>query len=76
MAVELDEQEAALYLSMMQLEEVVRTIDERLLTSLQSIAKESQRLADRRVEEGDPEPERRFHISLANLTGKPKDSVR
>ena len=28
------------------------------------------------VEEGDPEPERRFHISLANLTGKPKDSVR
>ena len=24
----------------------------------------------------DPEPERRFHVSLANLTGKPKDSVR
>ena len=28
------------------------------------------------VEEGDPEPERRFHISLANLTGKPGGSVR
>ena len=25
---------------------------------------------------GDPEPERRFHISIANLTGKPGDSVR
>lgn len=24
----------------------------------------------------DPEPERRFHVSLANLTGNPKDSVR
>jgi hypothetical protein len=24
----------------------------------------------------DPEPERRFHVSLANLTGHPKDSVR
>ena len=24
----------------------------------------------------DPEPERRFHVSLANLTGEPKDSVR
>jgi hypothetical protein len=24
----------------------------------------------------DPEPERRFHVSLANLTGIPKDSVR
>ena len=24
----------------------------------------------------DPEPERRFHVSLANLTGDPKDSVR
>ena len=24
----------------------------------------------------DPEPERRFHVSLANLTGKPGDSVR
>ncbi len=24
----------------------------------------------------DPEPERRFHISLANLTGQPGDSVR
>jgi hypothetical protein len=23
-----------------------------------------------------PEPERRFHVSLANLTGEPKDSVR
>jgi len=23
-----------------------------------------------------PEPERRFHVSLANLTGNPKDSVR
>ena len=23
-----------------------------------------------------PEPERVFHISLANLTGKPEDSVR
>ena len=28
------------------------------------------------VDEGDPEPDRRFHISIANLTGKPKDSVR
>ena len=28
------------------------------------------------VEEGDPEPERRFHISLANITGKPGGSVR
>jgi len=25
---------------------------------------------------GDPEPQRRFHISIANLTGKPGDSVR
>ena len=25
---------------------------------------------------GDPEPSRRFHISIANLTGKPGDSVR
>ena len=25
---------------------------------------------------GDPEPQRRFHISVANLTGKPGDSVR
>ena len=24
----------------------------------------------------DPEPERRFHVSLANLTGNPQDSVR
>jgi hypothetical protein len=24
----------------------------------------------------DPEPDRRFHVSLANLTGKPGDSVR
>ena len=26
--------------------------------------------------ESNPEPERRFHISLANLTGNPTDSVR
>ena len=25
---------------------------------------------------GDPEPSRRFHISIANLTGNPSDSVR
>ena len=25
---------------------------------------------------GDPEPQRRFHISIANLTGKPGDSIR
>ena len=25
---------------------------------------------------GDPEPDRRFHISIANLTGNPGDSVR
>jgi hypothetical protein len=25
---------------------------------------------------GDPEPDRKFHISIANLTGKPGDSVR
>ena len=24
----------------------------------------------------DPEPERRFHVTLANLTGNPHDSVR
>ena len=24
----------------------------------------------------DPEPERKFHITLANLTGNPQDSVR
>ena len=26
--------------------------------------------------QSDPEPDRRFHVSLANLTGKPGDSVR